>query len=94
MGAKKPRFNECVKSIEKLFAWENLPLHLGERLGFTDFMRPVGQRYPQISRRSVKRSVEEQADEVVKSIRCTMSQACAETDVSFTCNTWSSVASD
>ena len=40
------------------------------------------------------RSVEDQADEVVKSIRSTMSQACAVIDVSFTCNMWSSVAND
>ena len=57
-------------------------------------MRTVDPRYPQISRRSVMRSVEDQADEVVKSIRSTMSQACVVTDVSFTCNMWSSIATD
>ena len=40
------------------------------------------------------RSAEDQADEVVKSIRSTMSQACAVTDVSFTCDMWSSIAND
>ena len=40
------------------------------------------------------RSVEDQADEVVKSIWSTMSQACAVTYVSFTCDMWSSVAND
>ena len=40
------------------------------------------------------RSVEDQADEVVKSIRSTMSQACAVTDVSSTCDMRSSVAND
>ena len=40
------------------------------------------------------RSVEDQADEVVKSIRSTMSQACAVTDVAFTCDMWSSVGND
>ena len=40
------------------------------------------------------RSVEDQADEVVKSIRSTMSQACVVTDVSFTCDMWSSIAND
>ena len=93
-GPKSPRFKECVKSVAKLCAWENLPLHLGERPGFTTFMRTVDPRYPKISRRSVMRSVEDQADEVVKSIRSTMSQACAVTDVSFTCDMWSSVAND
>ena len=83
-----------MKSVAKLCAWENLPLHLGERPGFTTFMRTVDPRYPQISRRSVMRSVEDQADEVVKSIRSTMSQACAVTNVSFTCDMWSSVAND
>ena len=72
VGPKSPRFKECVKAIAKLCAWENLPLHLGEWPGFIAFMRMVDTRYPQISRRSVMRSVEEQADEVVKSIQCTM----------------------
>ena len=40
------------------------------------------------------RSVEDQVDEVVKSIRSTMSQACAVIDISFTCDMWSSVAND
>ena len=40
------------------------------------------------------RSVEDQADEVVKSIRSTMSQARAVTNVLFTCNMWPSVAND
>ena len=93
-GPKSPRFKECVKSIAKLCAWENLPLHLVERAGFTTFMSKVDPRYPQISRRSVMRSVEDQADEVVKSIRSTMSQACAMTDVSFTCDMSSSIAND
>ena len=91
---KSPRFKECVKSIAQLCAWENLPLHLGERPVFTSFMRTADPRYPQISRRSVMRSAEDQADEVVKSIRSTKSQACAVTDVSFTCDMWSSVAND
>ena len=91
---KSPRFKECVKSIAKLCAWENLSLPLGERLGFTAFIRTVDPRYPKISRRSVMRSVEDQADEVLKSIRRTMSQACAVTDVSFTRDMWSSVAND
>ena len=52
-GPKSPRFKECVKSVAKLCAWENLPLHLGEQPGFTTFMRTVDPRYPQISRRSV-----------------------------------------
>ena len=91
---KSPRFKECVKSIAKLCAWENLSLHLGERLGFTAFMRTVDPRYPQISRRSVMRSVEDQADEVVKSIRNTMSLACIVTGIWFTCDMWSSVAND
>ena len=93
-GPKSPQFEDCVKFIAKLCAWENLPLHLGERLVFTTFMRTVDPRYPQISRRSVMRSVEDQADEVVQSIRSTMSKACAVKDVSFTCDMWSSVAND
>ena len=93
-GPKSPRFKECVKSVVKLCAWENLPLHLGERPGFIAFMRTVDPRYPQISRRSVMRSVEHQADKVVKSIRSKMSQACAVTDVFFTCDMWPSVAND
>ena len=40
------------------------------------------------------RSVEDQANEVVKSIWSTMSQACAMTDISFTCDMWSSIAND
>ena len=40
------------------------------------------------------RSVEDQADELVKSIQSTMSQACAVTDVLFTCDMWFSVAND
>ena len=93
-GPKSPRFKECVKSVAKLCAWENLPLHLGERPGFITFMRTVDPRYPKISRRSVMRSVEDQADEVVKSIRSTTSHACAVTNVSFTCDMWSSIAND
>ena len=69
-------------------------LHLGELLGFTDFLRAVHPRYPQISRTSVTRLLEEQADEVAKSIHCTMSQACVKSDVSLKCDTWSSVAND
>ena len=71
-GLESLRFKECVKSVAKLCAWENVPLHLGERPSFTTFMRTVDPRYPKISRRSVMRSVEDQADEVVKSIRSTM----------------------
>ena len=85
-GAKSPRFKEGVKSVAKLCVLENLPLHLGERLGFIAFMRTLDPRYPQISRRSVMRSMEDQADEVMKSIWNTMSQACVVTDVSFTCD--------
>ena len=40
------------------------------------------------------RSVEDQADEVVKPIWSTMSQACTVIDVLFTCEMWSSVAND
>ena len=40
------------------------------------------------------RLVEEQADEVVKSIRCTMLQACAQINVLFTCDIWSLVPND
>ena len=56
-GAKSPWFKGCVKSIAKLCAWENLPLHLGELPGFTAFMRTVDPRYPQINQGSVMRSV-------------------------------------
>ena len=47
---KRPRFKECVTSVAKLCACENLPLHLGEQLGFTAFMMTVDPRYPKISR--------------------------------------------
>ena len=77
-GPKSPLFKECVKALAKICAWENLPLQLGERLGFTAFIRTVDPRYPQISWRSVMRLVGEQADEVEKSIYCKMSQACVE----------------
>ena len=93
-GPKSPRFKECVKSVAKLCAWENLPLHLGKRPGFTAFMRTVDPRYPKINWRSVMRSVEDQADEVVKSLRSTMLQACVVIDVLFTCDMWSSIAND
>ena len=86
MGDKNPPFKECEKAIAKMCAWENLPLHLGERPSFIAFMRTVVPRYPQISQKNVTRSMEEQVNEVVKSIRCTMSQAGIETDVSFTCD--------
>ena len=61
---------------------------------FHNFHEDGGPRYPTISQRSVMRSVEDQANEVVKSIQSTMSQACAVTDISFTCNMWSSIAND
>ena len=84
---KSPQFEECVKAITKLCDMVEFPLApFGERPGFTDFMRTVDPRYPQMSRRSVTRLVEEQADEVVKSIRRTMSQACAHIDIFLTCN--------
>ena len=83
---KGPRFSECVKTIAEMCAWDNLLLHFGERPGFMAFIRTVDVRYPQIRGGSVTRSVAEQTDEVVKSIWCTMSQACAETDVLFTCD--------
>ena len=65
MGPKIPRFGLCAKALGKLCTWENLPLHLEEQPNLTAFMRTVDPRYPRISRRSVTRSVEEQADEVV-----------------------------
>ena len=40
---------------------------------FHNFHEDVDPRYPKISRKSVMRSVEDQADEVVKSIQSTMS---------------------
>ena len=73
VGPKNPRFKECVKAIAKMCAWENLILHLGKRLGLAALMRTVDPRYPKISLRSVMRSIEEQVDEVVKSILRTMS---------------------
>ena len=48
-------------------------MYLEERPGFMDFMTVVDPRYPKISQRSVMRSVEDQADDVVKSIPSTMS---------------------
>ena len=69
-------------------------MHLGERPGFTAFMRTVDPRYPQISQKSVMRSVEDQADEVVKSIWSTMPQAYAVTNILFTCDMWSAIAND
>ena len=65
---------------------EKPALDLGERPGFTAFMRLVDPRYPQINGISVTRSMEEQTDEVVKSIRYTVSQTYTEIDVSLTCN--------
>ena len=44
--------------------------------------------------RNVMMSVVEPADEVMKSIQCTMSQAFPETDILFACDMWSCVASD
>ena len=45
-GPKSPRFKECVKSIAKLCAWENLPLHLGERPRFHSFHEDGGPKIP------------------------------------------------
>ena len=73
MGAQNSTVKECVKAIATMCAWDNLPLHLGEQLDFMAFMRTVDPRYPKISGRSFTRLLEEQGDEVVKSIRCTMS---------------------
>ena len=61
---------------------------------FHSFHEDSGPKIPRFSQRSVMRSVEDQADEVVKSIRSTMSQACAVIDVLFTCDMWSSIAND
>ena len=69
-------------------------MHLGDQQGFTAFMRTVDPSHPQISRISVTWYLEEQADEVVKSICCTRPKACAKTDVSFTCDIWSLVEND
>ena len=63
-----------TKAFTKMCIWENLPLHLVERPGFTALTRTMDAKYPQISGRSVTTSVEEQADEVVKSKWCTMFQ--------------------
>ena len=91
-GPKSPRFKECGEICCKVMCMGESALASWGAPGFTTLMRTVDPRYPQISRRSVMRSVEDQADEVVKSIRSTMSQACAVTGVSFTYDMCSSIA--
>ena len=71
--------------------WRICPCTSGERPAFTAFMTMADPTYPKISQTSVMRSVEEHADQTVKSIRCTIPQDPLKTDVSLTCDMWSSI---
>ena len=51
----------CMVNLAGLCMVENLPLHIGTRTGFTEFMRKWEPRWPSISRQSVMRSVERQS---------------------------------
>ena len=80
----------CVANLARLWAVENLPLHIGSRPGFLKFMRKWEPRWPSISKQSVTRSVETQSEQLRKDIKTEMEGVAAETDVAFTTNFWTS----
>ena len=80
----------CVANLARLCAVENLPLHIGSRLGFLKFMRKWEPRWPRISKQSVTRPVEGQSEELRKDIKTEMEGVAAETDVAFTTDFWTS----
>ena len=91
-GPKSPRFKECVKSICKAMRMGESALASWGATRFHGFHEDGGPNIPtNQSEKCDEVSGGDQADEVVKSIRGTMSQACAGTDISFTCGMWSSV---
>ena len=77
-----------------MFARENLPLQLGERPGFTEFLQLLEPRWTPVSRGTVTTSIRDQATEVVKRIRTEILQVWKETDVSCTTDMWTSHAQD
>ena len=80
----------CMANLARLCAVENLPLHIGSRLGFLKFMTKWEHRWPSISKQSVTRLVEGQSEELRKDICKEMEGVAAETDVAFMTDFWTS----
>ncbi len=93
-GPRTPEYTKRKRALARWVAWENMPLHIGEREGFLAFMRTLDQRWPKISRRTVARSVQEQAEDCVSQISREMEEVSRDVDVSWTVDCWSSLASD
>ena len=80
-----------MANLARLCTVENLPLHIGSWPGFLKFMRKWEPRWPSISKQSVTRSVEGQSQPLRKDIRTEMEGVAAETDVTFTSDSWTSL---
>ena len=82
--------NVAWRTLHDCALVENLPLRIGSRPGFLNFMRKWEPQWPSISKQSVTRSVEGQSEELKKDIYKEMEGFAAETDVAFTTDFWTS----
>ena len=78
----------CMVNLARLCTVENLPLHIGTRPGFLNFMRKWEPQWPSILKQSMTRSVEGQSEQLRKDIRAEMEGVAAETDIAFTTDFW------
>ncbi len=91
---KSPEYTRRKTAVARWVAWENMPLSIGERQGFIHFMRTFDHRWPKISKRTVTRCVQQQAEECVSKISEEMKRVAEDTDVSWTTDCWSSNSTD
>ena len=74
----------------RLCAAENLPLHMGTRVGFVKFMRLWEPIWPSISKQSVTRSMEQQIWALRVNIKREILVIAAKTDTAFKTDFWTS----
>ena len=95
VDAWSPQSQEWKKAcsgLGQLVSALNLPYQLGQRTGFTRFMRKYVPRWPRISRQSLTRSIEHQSDAIQLSIKQEMQEVTRHTGVAMTCDVWTSRA--